>query len=137
MGSNMALSSLFRGFEVSMSSSSSGKCATVSLFRFGRSSALVLAGFLFFVAGGPGLLAQGVSSEARALAADVTSAQSLALDRKIMAAAREHSEVMKNLTYLSDEIGPRLTGSSKLRRANEWTAAKMKKYGLSNVHLES
>jgi carboxypeptidase Q len=120
-----------------MSSSSSGKCATVSLFRFGRSSALVLAGFLFFALGGRGLLAEGGSSQTRALTADVTSAQSLALDQKIMVAAREHSEVLRNLTYLSDEIGPRLTGSSKLRRANEWTAAKMKEYGLSNVHLES
>ena len=88
-----------------MSSSSSGKCATVSLFRFGRSSALVLVGVLFFVAGRPGLLAEGVSSQAKAVAADVTSAQSLALDQKIMAAAREHSEVLKNLIYLSDEIG--------------------------------
>jgi hypothetical protein len=112
-----------------MRSSSFGKCATVSLFRFRRSSALVLAGCLFLVAGGPGLLAEG--------AADATSAQSLALDQKIMADAKEHSQVLKNLTYLSDEIGPRLTGSSNLRRANEWTAAKMKEYGLSNVHLES
>jgi hypothetical protein len=43
---------------------------------------------------------------------------------------------MKNITYLSDEIGPRLTGSDNLKRANEWTAEKMKSYGLTNVHLE-
>jgi hypothetical protein len=112
-----------------MRSSSSGKCVTVSLFQSRRGFASVLAGFLFLVAGGPGLLAEG--------AADATSAQSLALDQRIMAAAKEHSAVLKNLTYLSDEIGPRLTGSPNLRRANEWTAAKMKEYGLGNVHLES
>ena len=33
-------------------------------------------------------------------------------------------------------IGPRLTGSENLKRANEWAAEKMKSYGLSNVHLE-
>ena len=43
---------------------------------------------------------------------------------------------MNNLTYLSDQIGPRLTGSANLKRANEWTAEKMKEYGLVNVHLE-
>jgi hypothetical protein len=49
---------------------------------------------------------------------------------------KDGSQVMANLTYLSDVIGPRLTGSDNLKRANEWTAEKMKEYGLSNVHLE-
>src|SRR5437773_591582 len=53
------------------------------------------------------------------------------------AAAKDGSELMKNLTYLSDEIGPRLTGSAALKRANDWTAEKMKSYGLVNVHLEA
>src|SRR5262249_55967491 len=35
-----------------------------------------------------------------------------------------------------DVIGPRLTGSANLKRANEWTAEVMKGYGLSNVKLE-
>jgi carboxypeptidase Q len=43
---------------------------------------------------------------------------------------------MKNLAYLSDIIGPRLTGSEALKRANDWTAEKMKSYGLTNVRLE-
>src|SRR5438874_2166386 len=33
-------------------------------------------------------------------------------------------------------IGPRLTGSDNLPRANDWTAARFKDYGLENVHLE-
>jgi hypothetical protein len=60
----------------------------------------------------------------------------VALDQKVMADAKANSEVLKNLTYLSDEIGPRLTGSPNLRRANDWTAMKMQEYGLANVHLE-
>ena len=43
---------------------------------------------------------------------------------------------MKNLQHLSDVIGPRLTGSKNLERANNWTAEKMKAYGLENVRLE-
>src|SRR4051812_1797700 len=58
------------------------------------------------------------------------------LDAKIIADAQKTSEIMKNLGYLSDVIGPRLTGSANLKRANEWGAEVMKKYGLSNVHLE-
>ncbi len=59
-----------------------------------------------------------------------------AVDRKIMANEKAGSEAMKNLTYLCDEIGPRLTGSKNLRRANEWAANKMKEYGLVEVHQE-
>jgi carboxypeptidase Q len=60
----------------------------------------------------------------------------LALDKKIIAEAKNGSEIMANLTYLSDMIGPRLTGSAALKKANDWTAEKMRSYGLSNVHLE-
>jgi Zn-dependent M28 family amino/carboxypeptidase len=44
---------------------------------------------------------------------------------------------MANLEYLSDRIGPRLTGSARLKQANDWTAEMFRKYGLENVHLES
>jgi len=60
-----------------------------------------------------------------------------AADGKILSEIREHSELMENLEYLSDEIGPRLTGSAQLKRANEWTVELFKKYGLTNVHLEA
>ncbi|MHB1424738.1 MAG: M20/M25/M40 family metallo-hydrolase [Gemmataceae bacterium] len=60
----------------------------------------------------------------------------VALDKKIIAEAKDHSEIMANLTYISDMIGPRLTGSAALKKANDWTADKMRAYGLSNVHLE-
>jgi hypothetical protein len=41
------------------------------------------------------------------------------------------SEVMRNLQYLSDRIGPRLSGSAAMRRANEWTAERFRAYGLT------
>jgi carboxypeptidase Q len=49
--------------------------------------------------------------------------------------ALNHSEVMKNLEYLSDVIGPRLTGSPAVRKANDWTAERFRAYGLA-AHLE-
>src|SRR5882724_8780242 len=60
-----------------------------------------------------------------------------AADGKILSEIHDHSELMDNLEYLSDEIGPRLTGSPQLKRANDWTAEMFKKYGLTNVHLEA
>src|SRR5436305_11495684 len=47
------------------------------------------------------------------------------------------SLVMQTLSYLSDVIGPRLTGSPNLKRANEWTRDKLAGWGLQNAHLEA
>jgi hypothetical protein len=47
------------------------------------------------------------------------------------------SQVMQTLSYLSDVIGPRLTASPNMKRANEWTRDQMTKWGLQNGHLES
>ena len=49
----------------------------------------------------------------------------------------KRSQVMETLSYLSDVIGPRLTGSPNLKRANEWTRDQLTKWGLQNAHLES
>jgi len=46
------------------------------------------------------------------------------------------SRVMQTLSYLSDVIGPRLTGSPNLRRANEWTRQTLASWGLADAHLE-
>jgi hypothetical protein len=45
--------------------------------------------------------------------------------------AMNRSEVMRNLQYLSDVIGPRLSGSAAMRRANQWTAERFRSYGLT------
>jgi len=47
------------------------------------------------------------------------------------------SQVMQTLSYLSDVIGPRLTASPGMKRANEWTRDQLTKFGLQNAHLES
>jgi hypothetical protein len=47
------------------------------------------------------------------------------------------SQVMQTLSYLTDVIGPRLTASPNMKRANEWTRERLASWGLQNSHLES
>jgi len=56
---------------------------------------------------------------------------------KIRDEGLNRSQVMQTLSYLSDVIGPRLTASPGMKRANEWTRDTMTKWGLQNAHLEA
>src|SRR5260370_38096104 len=77
----------------------------------------------------------GVRVRSAKTAADDTNRFAMA-DAQILGEIRDHSQAMENLEYLSDEIGARLTGSPQLKQANDWTAAKFREYGLTNVKLE-
>src|SRR5229473_2725233 len=81
------------------------------------------------------LVLAGVRGASSKPAPDDTNAFDAA-DAQILNEIHDHSQAMDNLEYLSDEIGPRLTGSPQLKQANEWTAAKFREYGLTNVKLE-
>ena len=63
-----------------------------------------------------------------------------ALDLEMYGRIREeataHSHVMEYASGLMDGIGPRLTGSENLKKANEWTKAQFAAMGCSNAHLE-
>ena len=48
----------------------------------------------------------------------------------------DHSHVMEYASALMDGIGPRLTGSPNLKRANEWTRDQLAAMGCTNAHLE-
>lgn len=48
-----------------------------------------------------------------------------------------HSQVMQTLSYLTDNIGARLTNSPNMKRANEWTRDTMAKWGMQNAKLEA
>lgn len=54
----------------------------------------------------------------------------------IVAASRESNRVMAHADYLTNAVGPRLTGSESLVRACEWAASEFERFGLQNVHLE-
>ena len=81
------------------------------------------------------LVLAGVRAGSAKPAADDTNPFAAA-DAQILSEIHDHSQAMDNLEYLSDEIGPRLTGSPQLKQANDWTAAKFREYGLTNVKLE-
>ena len=57
-------------------------------------------------------------------------------DQKIADEVKTHSELVKNLEYLTTQIGARLTGSPQMNRASEWTQQRFKDYGV-DVHLET
>ena len=62
------------------------------------------------------------------------------LDLSMYARIREeglrHSHVMEFAGGLADDIGPRLTGSPNMAKANAWTRDQLTAVGLANAHLE-
>src|SRR5690606_10234299 len=53
---------------------------------------------------------------------------------RIRQEAFHHSQVMQTLAELTEDIGPRLTNSPNMDKANAWARAKLSGWGLSNVH---
>ena len=71
----------------------------------------------------------------------VTATSEEAVDWGVMSRIRDEgfnrSQVMETLGQLTDVIGPRLTGSPGMKKANEWTREQLEKWGLSSAHLEA
>ena len=68
-----------------------------------------------------------LSSSAKAATSDTA---------RIIDEGMNRSQVMLTASELIDRIGPRLTNSANLDRAEDWALAKFRSYGLSNVHRE-
>jgi len=64
-------------------------------------------------------------------------APDLTMQGRIRQEGFRNSKVMDTAQELMDFVGPRLTGSPNMKRANEWTRDKLTAFGLSNAHLES
>src|SRR5580704_5699090 len=60
----------------------------------------------------------------------------LTMYQSIREEATKHSHIMEYASGLMDGIGPRLTGSPNLKKANEWTKAQLTAMGCANAHLE-
>ncbi len=60
----------------------------------------------------------------------------LTMYARIRTEAFQHGHVMQFSEALMDGIGPRLTGSPNMAKANAWTRDTMTAIGLSNAHLE-
>ncbi|MGO9464901.1 MAG: hypothetical protein ACLQVF_12210 [Isosphaeraceae bacterium] len=84
----------------------------------------------------PAAPAQPPATKAAAKATTTTTTTTDPIDR-IKEEGLKRSQVMATLSYLTDVIGPRLTGSPNLKRANEWTRDKLKAWGLVNARLEA
>ncbi len=56
--------------------------------------------------------------------------------QQILDEIKSNNQIMANLEYLSDMIGPRVTGTDKTTQASRWTMEMFQKYGLENPHLE-
>jgi hypothetical protein len=74
-----------------------------------------------------------------AAVAGVSAAESIdqAVIAKIKTEGFQHSSVMTTLSWLSDVYGPRLTGSTNLRRAGEWARDQLTRWGLQHAALET
>jgi carboxypeptidase Q len=70
------------------------------------------------------------------LAAAAQDTPDLAMQTRIRQEGFRNSKVMELAQHLTDAIGPRLTGSPSMKRANEWTRQKLEEFGLTNAHLE-
>ena len=56
--------------------------------------------------------------------------------RAILDEGKNRNQVMAHLTYLSKEIGPRLTGSANAEAANRWCEEQYRAWGLANPRIE-
>src|SRR5580704_8009304 len=65
-----------------------------------------------------------------------TESLDLGMYNAIRAEGLEHSHVMDYAGALTDGIGPRLTGSPNMAKANAWTRDQLTKMGCVNAHLE-
>ena len=76
------------------------------------------------------------ATAAAALLSAPAGAQDRTAVNRIIDEGTNHSEVMITAEHLADVIGPRLTNSPAMRKAEAWTAGKFAEWGLRNVHKE-
>lgn len=56
---------------------------------------------------------------------------------RIRAEGFHRSQVMETVAQLTDVLGPRLTNSPQIRKANEWTRDRLAQWGLEDARLEA
>jgi len=81
--------------------------------------------------------AGGTSGSAAEPVQPATEKLDLAMYQRIADQGFHHSAVMGFAGVLADDIGPRLTGSPNMARANKWTRDQLAEMGATNAHLES
>lgn len=70
----------------------------------------------------------------------ISIAQTETVDLKVIKMIRQegfhNSSISETAIHLVDGIGPRLSGSTQLTKANEWAKQQLEEWGLSNVRIE-
>jgi carboxypeptidase Q len=61
----------------------------------------------------------------------------LAVLNRIKEEELSHSQIMETVGYLTDVIGPRLTGSPGLKNAQAYALDRLREFGAANAHLEA
>src|SRR5258708_23125252 len=61
----------------------------------------------------------------------------LTMQTRVRQEAFRNSKIMETAQILFDSIGPRLTGSPNMKRANEWTLKRLEDVGRATAHLAS
>ena len=82
------------------------------------------------------LLSVALAARVEGQTSPPTAEAAIQVDQRLITESKTGSGLFKNLTYIADIIGPRLTGTPAVKKANDWTAEKMKEYGLGDVRLE-
>jgi carboxypeptidase Q len=92
------------------------------------------------LASGSGFAASKNDKDKSAAPAEAAQPAVESLDLTMYARIREegllHSHIMEYASALTDDIGPRLTGSPNLAKANAWTRDQFTAMGCVNAHLE-
>jgi carboxypeptidase Q len=98
----------------------------------------VVACVLFVVSSLLGAQNKNKSTSENPLSAGQPASESIDLNmyQQIRDEGFRHPHLMEYASALFDGIGPRLTGSPNMKRANEWTLAQLTAMGCSNAHLE-
>lgn len=86
---------------------------------------VALVGTLLAAAYAPGASAQVVQERV-----------DLGVIQRIREEGLQRSQLSQLIGHLTDVIGPRLTGSPGMKRANDWTAEQFRAWGLANVVVE-
>ena len=77
-----------------------------------------------------------LAAQQAAPAAAVQERLDLGVARRIRDEVLNRSLIDSLAEYLTDVIGPRLTGSTGMRRADEWVTQMFRQWGLANVAIE-
>jgi len=76
------------------------------------------------------------AGQARLSAQSTSTSEALGVVASIRREAYEHSQVMALASYLTDVVGPRLTNSPNLRRAQAYARDQLRSWGIRNARLE-